>query len=204
MIDRRTFLRALGSSLFVPKSIEFLRAFLEAESQPFIQDIAASHLKLPNIYLSDVSGDGNFRLMLATPSHEPPSFQMTYREYAEEYLHGWEDLSESLNSACEGEFHDDGSPNVDWIDPDSTVDRNWAFDNWWPDNSPDAKAFDLLDSFDLGLPIFRPNAQEGWIEFTNGPCPGNDSRFVDVDGLGASLLQQRLIERGYHLQLKMA
>ena len=68
----------------------------------------------------------------------------------------------------------------------------------WPyQYSADAQAFYYLSSLDLGLLRDSNEAESGYIDFVEGPCPGNDSRFVCADGLGLSLLQERLIAGGY-------
>ena len=60
-------------------------------------------------------------------------------------------------------------------------------------------AFYFLSSLDLGLLRDSTETESGYIDFVEGPCPGNDSRFVCADGLGVSLLQQRLTEYRHNI-----
>jgi hypothetical protein len=58
--------------------------------------------------------------------------------------------------------------------------------------APDALAYAYLEPLDIG-PEPGAGSVVGRIDFVNGPCPGNDSRFVSVpDLLSLSLLQKRL------------
>jgi hypothetical protein len=157
------------------------------------------------IYLKDYFGEGEFRLMLDTQSDEPTAiYTMTNAEFADEFMGGWDAMCEWLNEDC---VDDDGNPDPNnplWQHADDVVNPDLAFEYWVPRYSPDALAYDYLESLDLGLFNNSRSTDQGWIEFTNGVCPGNDSRFVDVDALGASLLQRRLIERNYDVQLILA
>ena len=197
MINRRSFLKAATGSVLAAPTLDFLRTFLYQHDKPFLETVYCGRDNhLTKLYLNNDYGEGEYRVLLETPSFEPPDFNMTYAEFAEEYLYGWEELAEIFaNDADEETPPPRGS---------DTVDADWAFEHWWPNHSPDAEAFDFLDALDLGLFNSSHEACEGWIEFTNGVCPGNDSRFVDVDALGASLLQRRLIERGHAVQVLLA
>ena len=77
-------------------------------------------------------------------------------------------------------------------------------DDYWPyHRSPDALAYDYLDNLCLGWFDRGSEVNEGYLDFVWGPCPGNDSKFVDVDLLGASILQERLIEHGHDVLVKL-
>jgi len=87
------------------------------------------------------------------------------------------------------------------------VDRRigeWVAYDYWPyHRSPDALAYDYLDNLCLGWFDRGSEVNEGYLDFVWGPCPGNDSKFVDVDLLGASILQERLIEHGHDVLVKL-
>jgi hypothetical protein len=70
-------------------------------------------------------------------------------------------------------------------------------DRWDNFTGPQARAFHLLKSIDLG-PADSPLRREGDILFEEfGGGPGNGYTWVELgDDLTASLLQQRLIELG--------
>lgn len=208
MIGRRSFLRAVGATLISTPSLSFFRHFLDTHGNPYLETVARSQPLGPAptaIYLKDYLGDGEFRLLLDTPNEEPNEiYTMTNAQFADEFMGGWEDMCQWLNADC---VDDDGNPDPSdplWQHAHDTVNSDFAFEYWVPRYSPDALAFDYLESLDLGLFDTSRDTDSGWIEFTNGVCPGNDSRFVDVDALGASLLQRRLIERNYDVQLILA
>ena len=69
---------------------------------------------------------------------------------------------------------------------------DWVVDFWCRADSPNARAYRLLNNLDLGPNFTEPDAI-GELVFTDGPCPGNDYLGVAVeDEISASLLQQRL------------
>jgi len=207
MLDRRAFLKAAAATALMAPSLEFLRHFLAQRGQPFIETVVANGRTAGSptkLYLNNAFGNGEFRLMLETPNYEPPTFAMSYADFADEYLSDWDDVCDSLNADVVDEYGNPNPRDPRWIHGHQQVNEEWAFDQWWPNHLPDMHAFDFLSPLDLGL--FRRSHEigEGWIEFTDGVCPGNDSRFVEVDALGASLLQRRLIERHYDVQLIIA
>jgi hypothetical protein len=183
MIDRRSFIAAVVSGAFTLRHINVLRAFIENHGEPLLE---RPRKATDVLYLSTDFEPGEFRIHLGKPNDSPSFANMTNREYIDEFMGGWSDA---------------------WLDddlaPDEPVCEWWAFENWYPTHSSDAQAFEFLQSIDLDLPERRGREGDGWIEFTDGPCPGNDSRFVDVDALGASLLQQRLnaLNQGVRIEL---
>ena len=66
------------------------------------------------------------------------------------------------------------------------------------------KAFELLRYLDLGGLSEHKHRGEGWIHFVDGPCPGNSSRWVNIDRLGTSVLQHKLNELGLPVQVALA
>jgi hypothetical protein len=183
MIGRRSFLAAMLGGAYTLKHIDFLRAFIENHGEPFLQRPRRARDVL---YLSNDFDANEFRIHLGKPDDPPDFAGMTNQAYIDEFMGGWNER-----------WFEDG------FEPEDLVNEWWAFECWYPNHSSDARAFNLLQSIDLGLPERRGADGDGWIEFTNGPCPGNDSRFVDVDTLGASLLQRRLNELNAGLRIEL-
>ena len=101
---------------------------------------------------------------------------MTWRELLTRYHPDWRDGYWGLEESQ----LDDAAP---W----DTVFRSWG-----RVDSPNARAYHLLESLDLGPELTGSKAVGGLI-FTDGPCPGNDYLGVSVeDNISISLLQQRL------------
>ena len=92
----------------------------------------------------------------------------------------------------------------DWYPREAYIDEWTAFDLWVRRHSPDVKAFELLEWVDLGETRSSRDGVDGWIDFTDGVHPGNDSRFTDVDHLGASILQHRLNELNMGIEVALA
>ena len=67
-------------------------------------------------------------------------------------------------------------------------------DCWSREDSPNARAFNLLADLDLG-PTLSGQDAVGEIRFIDGPCPGNDYLGVEAPTpTDISLLQKRLNE----------
>ena len=179
MISRRTFLKATvaASSGFI-FSDWLIKAenYIEMEGEPFLEAPGRSELIL---YAMDWGGD-EYQLSLGNPFQEP--VLITWREYFE-FI------------GCSGfdEYHGSNNP-ADWnyMGIDELVDEDKTMYHWITSSSPDARAFDYLESLNLG-PIIRDKNEIGEIRFYDGVAPGNDSRIVSVpDDLSLSLLQKRL------------
>ena len=75
---------------------------------------------------------------------------------------------------------------------DDAAPSDTVLGSWGRVDSPNARAYHLLESLDLGPDLTGSKAVGGLI-FTDGPCPGNDYLGVAVeDDISISLLQQRL------------
>ena len=104
---------------------------------------------------------------------------MTVREFARRYF------------GSEEYFIDIREEDPD-IDLDAQMDWWDIVDTWARVDSPNAKAFRLLEDFDLGPNLTGADAV-GEINFIDGPCPGNDYLGVEAPSqLDISLLQKRL------------
>ena len=77
-------------------------------------------------------------------------------------------------------------------------------DIWVRDGSPDALAFDYLESLDLGADFGHAKGV-GEIRLHDGVSPGNDSKIVTApDQLSLSLLQKRLNDLGEYVLVKVS
>ena len=187
---RREFLLGTGAGLLLPKTYDFFANFLAKTGEPFL-DKPTDCKQV--IYCSDIFGEGGLRLLLDTPEYEIPDFSsLTYEEFFKEFFPDW--LSEQ----------DFWETRKDWYPREAYIDEWTAFDMWVRRHSPDVKAFELLEWVDLGETRSRREGVDGWIDFTDGVHPGNDSRFVDVDQLGASILQYRLNELNMDVEVALA
>jgi hypothetical protein len=79
-------------------------------------------------------------------------------------------------------------------DLDKPADLDAYLDSWCRADSPNAKAFCLLESLDIGSELRHIN-KVGGLVFYDGPMPGSDYLGVHADcGVTLSLLQHRLNE----------
>ena len=182
-ITRRQFLLSTAGAAagfilpsFYTRALEFLDQF----GEPLLESPQIVRQKLI------VCSDRDNELNLGDPYCEPPP--LSWREYAEKYYGG--DLQElEENWGLDRAQYDEKAP---W---------DVVADAWIRNDSPNAKAYRLLDSLDLGPDLTGPNAVGGLI-FTDGPCPGNDYLGVSVvDEISISLLQQRLNDLGTGIRI---
>ena len=176
-VTRRNFLVGLGAGLLPPTAWDFYANYLARTGEPYLK---APHSPLRRLFAADCDDPEGLRLLLDYPSHDasvPDFSQFTKGEFIARYLPSWTD--EDLE--YEGEL-------------DQRVDQQYAFNYWVDAHSPDTKAFAFLQDLNLALTSEDREQGKGWIHFVNSPCPGNCSRWVNTDLLGASILQQKLSE----------
>ena len=114
-------------------------------------------------------------LNLGDPREQVPD--MTWREFLSRY--------DSLD-----EFEENWDLEVSQLDDEVPWDT--VVDFWCRADSPNARAYHLLERLDLG-PDLTGSKAVGGLVFTDCPCPGNDYLGVAVeDDISISLLQQRL------------
>ena len=185
--SRREFLLGLGAGLLLPKTWDFYSNFLASHGEPYIgQAPLAKH----TLYAAHVDFDDGLRLQLdfADVDDSVPDFSsMTKRQFISAYMPDYPE------EEIEYESH-----------LDEPVDSWYAFENWVYTHSPDSRAFNMLSVLDLGRLSEAKQREEGWIHFVDGSSPGNASRWVNIDPLGVSVLQQKLIELNLPIQLVMA
>ena len=121
--------------------------------------------------------DRGWELNFGDPWEQVPD--MTWREFLTRYHPETLDELDDHWGLEESEL-DDEAP---W---------DWVVGPWCRIDSPNARAYHLLDNLDLGPDFSKPKAVGGLL-FTDCPCPGNDYLGVSVeDEISVSLLQQRL------------
>ena len=174
-LSRRNFLIGVGAGLILPSYYELARKHVANSGEPLIMAPQSSEIKL---IAHDYAGNGSYTLNWGDPYSELPLFDdMTWRQFADDYMHGavgYLDL-----------WKEDG------IDPDDTIEEGFAEETWILRNSPNAKAYDLLRAYNLGLGD-HASTDDGQIEFIECDSPGSNYRGVEADMLGLSLLQDKL------------
>ena len=177
-ISRRLFLLSTAGATagfilpsFYTRAIEFLDQF----GEPLLES--------PRRVIDElfVCSDRDFELNLGDPWSEPPD--MTWYECLKRYY------PSSLDD-IEGEWgltQSDLGKKAPW---------DWVVDPWCRVDSPNAKAFHLIEALDIGPELTHGDAV-GELIFMDGPCPGNDYLGVSAsDEISVSLLQQRLNDLG--------
>lgn len=180
MTTRRAFLRGVGAGLLLPATWDFLANHLEKYGEPFLSAPTPTDHTLYGIPLGE-----DFQLSLDTAEDEMPPAEMSIRDFIRECA-GGED---------HGYWHTD--------DYDQPIGDFFVWEIWPYQYSASARAFYFLYGLDLGTIDSSGETNIGYIDFVEGPAPGNDSRFVCVDALGASLLQHRLADMGYRIAVKL-
>lgn len=184
--SRREFLLGFGAGLLLPKTWDFYADYLARSGEPYLGPPARSERTL---FVTNCDDDEGLRLLLDYPDHDssvPDFSRMTKRQFIATYLPGWTEEELEYEDAL-----------------DKPVDRWYAFEHWVGVHSPDIKAFELLEPLDLGGWSEQEDRGEGWIHFVDGPCPGNSSRWVTIDPLGASVLQHKLNEFNYNIRVAL-
>ena len=179
MLTRRQFLIGSAAGLILPDWLLKAEQFLRNEGEPLLE----APEKTTDV-LSAISDEGeNYILSL---NYDPDVYiRYTWRELIEKYIEYYK-----------------GEPVEYWIEEvkslgfngnlDEYVDDTLAFDYWLSTESPDLKAFQLLENLDLGVKG-EPGSLAGSLIFTYGYHPGDGSPHVIArDDLTLSLLQKKL------------
>ena len=185
MTTRRAFIKGIGAGLILPSTWDVFANHVENYGEPLLR----RPRQIDDILYVFNCGAEDYRVGLNQAHYELPDPAMSVRDYAREFgdNYWYWDHDE------EYEYGDENRPIGEWF----------AYD-YWPSNfSPDALAYDYLDNLRLGWFDRGSEVNEGYVDFVWGPCPGNGSKFVDVDLLGASILQERLIEHGHDVLVKL-
>jgi len=185
LISRRQFLLGAGAGLILPSFFERALAYSENHGEPLLDLTRNADIHL---FAVDRGGAG-LELNWGDPWEEPP--KLTRRELAEEYYGGVEHYEWVL--AEDPDF-----------DLDAEADILEVIDAWARVDSPNARAYRLLESYDLGPDLSGPG-RVGEIRFIDGPCPGNDYLGVEAPSpLDLSLLQHRLNQLRSGIRIALA
>ena len=186
MITRRQFLLgSLGAGFILPNFFDQALSFFENHNEPLL--IAP---KNPNQILY-VATDWDYEFRLDTPFAEIP--KMTMGEYLDEYYDG---VDAYMELHCMEE--------EDRPDLDSQADPMDVLEHWGRAESPNARAFGVLDQLRFTAGSDESNALSG-ITFFDGPSPGSDYLGVQADDLLAvSLVQHELNNQGYNTRIELA
>ena len=179
MTTRRTFIKGIGAGLLLPSTWDLFANHLANHGEPLMRvPKRVDHILYATCWAED------FQLSLDAIEDDFPSGEMPIKDFIATYADG------------------DDPGYWDTSDYNDPIGENFVWDVWPYQYSADAKAFYFLSGVDLRGLSDSSEKGEGYIDFIEGPCPGNDSRFVCVDALGASLLQDRLIEYGHNVLVK--
>jgi len=182
-LSRRHFVLGTAAGLILPSYFEKALAFLENTGEPLLVPPTDAVVEL-------IAMDwhaGGFELNLGDPYQEPP--EMTVREFARRYWGG-----EAAYLDAWGYDDCDFARKMDFWE---------VIDCWGMKDSPNARAYRLLDGLDLGHQFAGPDAV-GTLEFIEGPCPGSNYVGVEAaDQLSVSLLQKRLNDLNMGIRIRM-
>ena len=173
-ISRRQFIVGTAAGLILPSYFDKVFFYFENTGEALLEAPKTAGIEL--IADFERGGCDSYEINLGDPWEEPP--EMTLREYARRYCG-----SEEVYADC------DGLESYDW---DRKMDFWEVIDAWARNDSPNARAYHLLENFDLG-PEFTGKDAVGEIKFIDGPCPGNDYLGAHAPTqLDIALLQKRL------------
>jgi hypothetical protein len=196
MISRRSFLLGLGS-LVTTSFAARAQAYALAEGVPLLLNPSRVE-KVLHLYEGLDPGEGEWgnkwRISLG-PWQQDPADPPTWREHLRQqgyYFDSPDDLDLIWRER--------------WVAPEG-LDAPLPEQSWWStwehDESPQAKAYTLLNDLGLACGPNRPGEKAGRINFVEGGYhPGSSERFVELrDDLSVSLLQARMIERELPIRL---
>lgn len=171
-ISRRNFILGTAAGLILPAYYDKVFTFFENTGEALLEVPHNSEIEL----IASFDHGDEYELNWGDPWQEPP--EMTVREYACRYFSGEEDY-------------------LNWIEEDDVdFDRKMDFwdviDTWARTDSPNARAYRLLENLDLGPNLVGKDAV-GEIRFIDGDRPGSDYLGVHAPSqLDLALLQKRL------------
>ena len=185
MNTRRAFLKGIGAGLILPSTWDLFANHLENHGEPLFRRPKSVE---DTLYIVNNFGE-DFRVCLNQGNYEWPDPDMSIKEYAAKFGDDY--------------WYWDHDEEYDFDDDSRPIGEGFAYDFWPCNRSPDSRAYDFLHNKRLGWFDRGSEVKGGYLDFVWGPCPGNDSKFVDVDLLGASILQERLIEHGHDVLVKL-
>ena len=189
MISRRSFLIGLGS-IVTSSFVVTARTHARIASAPLLlAPDASEHTLFAEVFEPEGSSDGNkWRVSLGGPWQDDPPPAPTWRTYLTD--RGYDlDRPEGLARIRRETY----AP-VNALE-ELVPDESWT-SLWEHAESPQAKAFALLDRLGIGCGPTCRGLKAGQLAFVDGGWhPGSCERWVEVrDDLSLSLLQASLIE----------
>ena len=182
-VSRREFILGTAAGLILPSFYDKVFTFYENTGEALLQAPRKTAIELIAI---DWGGSG-YELNLGDPHQEPP--EMTVREFAIRYFGSDEEFVD-----CRDEED---------VNFDAQMDEWDVLDTWARQESPNARAYRVLENLDLGPQLTGEDAV-GEIRFIDGPCPGNDYLGVEAPTtLDISLLQKRLNDLDTGIRISM-
>ena len=204
MITRRGFLlggaTATASGIVLPSFFERALAHVDNHGAPLLEPASGAD----ELLFASFDGVDSWVLSLGEPLTELPV--MTYEElWTEQYGSFEQGVQEHIGYTQE-ELAAETDPEVleailAEIPPrDGEVDPSLVLESI---DTPEAEAFHLLSSLDLG-PWDGYDKALGDLTFWDGPCPGNDYRGVHAQSdLALSCLQHRLNALGTGIAVRL-
>ena len=182
-ISRRQFIIGTAAGLILPSYFDKVFAYFENTGEALLEIPKNAEIEMIASYERGACDAYEFNL--GDPYQEPP--EMTVREYAIRYFGSEEEWLE-----CNGYEDDDFDRVMDFWD---------VVDTWAYNDSPNARAYRLLEDLGLGPQLTGAEAV-GEINFIDGPCPGNDYLGAHAPTqLDIALLQKRLNDLGTGIRL---
>jgi hypothetical protein len=189
MTSRRSFLIGLGSivtSTFVVRARTHARI---ACAPLLLAPDASEHTLFAEVFEPEGSSDGNkWRVSLGAPWQDDPPPAPTWRTYL---THRGYDVDRPEDVERLQRETDVSAKELDERLPEESWNSLWEHAE-----SPQAKAFALLDRLGIGCGLTCRGLKAGQLAFVDGGWhPGSCERWVEVrDDLSLSLLQASLIE----------
>jgi len=194
-MERRQFLIGAGSILtasFVSKAEMFLKE--KNSVLPIIKKSEATQI----IYFIDNGFD--FELRLDSIGFNFP--YLTYREALEKYFGVWLPEDKPLKLSDYRELYYEHGITPKQLDEQANFD--FYADAWGRRDSPNARAYHLLDSLDLFDYSKGKGHLIGGLNFIDGCHPGSDYLGVRADdAISANLLQARLLELDENISVEI-
>ena len=190
-VTRRQFLLGTAAGLILPSFFERAHSFLENHGEPLL--IAPKQPEEVLYAWADCAQEG-YQLNLGSPEKGPPD-SMTIREFCHAYGQGDPEKWWREEWLCTDEQVA--------VDLDEDMDR-FAVEEWWfARDSPTARAYNYLETIDLG-PKLSAAREVGGLNFYIGGAPGMGYQAVDaIDEVSLSLLQHRLNELATGIEVRM-
>ena len=183
-ISRRQFILGTAAGLILPSYYDKVFSYFENHGEALLEVPRDPQIEL----IADFDLGSEYEFNLGDPHQEPP--EMTLREYARRYF----DSEEYYFEFCD-------CVEQDW---DRTMDFWEVIDAWSRQDSPNARAYRLLEHLDLGPKLTGRDAV-GEIRLIDGDRPGSDYLGAHAPSqLDIALLQKRLNDLNTGIRIVLA